>query len=84
MTKRRLFEVDYDREDGVVIHLRPQAMRLVPSETRRHWRNANKEMLLMFRSLLDKAIDRFDAGDDDTDRKQKGPRRVNVTEGGQQ
>ncbi|MBI2172179.1 MAG: hypothetical protein HYU30_09240 [Chloroflexi bacterium] len=82
-TKRsRLLEVDYDREDGVVIHVRPRALRLFPRESARHWRSANKEMLLAFRSLLDSVIERVDPEGDGQDAKAQdgASKRVVVTE----
>ncbi|MBI4338608.1 MAG: hypothetical protein HY680_01500 [Chloroflexi bacterium] len=79
--RTRLLEVDYDRGEGVTIHVRPRAARLLPRASLRHWRNANKEMLLAFRSMLDSAIERMDPGDDASGEGQsRGARHVPVTE----
>ncbi|MBI4310833.1 MAG: hypothetical protein HY681_03535 [Chloroflexi bacterium] len=78
MKSDRLLEVDYNREDGMVIHVRPGAMRVLPKESVQHWRSANKEMLLAFRSILDSVIERV--GPEEA--KEQGPssKRVVVTE----
>ncbi|MEK7778167.1 MAG: hypothetical protein AAB303_06035 [Chloroflexota bacterium] len=57
MSARRLLEVEYSRDEGMVVHVRPRMMRLVPHEARIHWRNAGREYLLAMRSLLDAAIE---------------------------
>lgn len=61
MSARRLLEVEYSRDEGMVIHVRPSMIRLVPPEARRHWRNAGREYLLSMRSLLDAMIERIPA-----------------------
>ena len=58
MSTHRLVEVDYSRDEGVVIHVRPRAMRLVPKESMQHLRSANHECLLAMRTLLDAVIEK--------------------------
>jgi hypothetical protein len=55
--ERRLADLQADASSGGVFALMDQ---LVPPETRRHMRAAQKEQLLAFRSLLDRWIARVD------------------------
>ena len=75
MSTRRLVEVDYSRDEGVVIHVRPRAMRLVPREGMQHLRNANRECLLAMRTLLDAVIERTAPSEE---KEKQGPRRRRI------
>lgn len=77
MTVRRLLEVEYSREEGVVVHLRPGLRQAFPQESLRHWRSANREFLLALRSLLDGAIERWGPADSEEEEK-RGRRRHRV------
>ena len=81
MTSRRLLEVEYRRGEEVVIHFRPHILRAVPHESLRHWRNANRELLLALRSLLDGAIERVTPPEpEEQERRGRRRQRVEVTE----
>lgn len=79
MTTRRVLEVEYRRGEEVVVRFRPRLLSIVPSSSVRHWRNANREFLLAFRSLLDEVIDRM-APPESEEQGRRGRRRVEVTE----
>ena len=53
---QRLFRVEYESGE-LVVRISPKKLRLLPQPTREHLREANKEMLLAFRSCLDAALD---------------------------
>lgn len=62
---------DYERrEDGTMaFYFRPR--RLLPDETREHFKAAQKEILLAFRSLVDIAIRREERAEARTERAHK-------------
>ncbi len=78
---QRLFDVSYNREEGFVMKLNPSGFSLVPEPTRGHLRNANKEMLLAIRSVLDQMIVKMDEAMERSAQRQ--PRKVEVKIGGQ-
>lgn len=81
MTTRRLLEVEYRQGEEVVVHFRPWLLTGVPRESLHHWRNANRELLLAFRSVLDGAIERLTPPESKAQAKRGGRRRrVEVTE----
>lgn len=73
---RRVIEVNYDRDEGLTIQVRPQGLHLVPGPARGHLIEARKEVLLAFRDLLDRAISRAEEKAEAAHR----PRKVEVKE----
>ena len=81
MTTRRLLEVEYREGEEVVVRFRPHLLPGVPRDALRHWRKANRELLLAVRGLLDGAIERMEAVDSEERGRRGGRRkRVEVTE----
>jgi len=54
----RIFEIEYQPGEEVVLRFKVPALSIMPEATRSHFRVARKEVLLALRSLLDKAIER--------------------------
>jgi len=54
----RIFEIEYQPGEEVVLHFKVPGLSIMPEATRSHFRMAHKEMLLALRSLLDRAIER--------------------------
>ena len=54
----KVFEIEYQPGEEVVLHFKAPILSFMPEATRGHFRTAHKEMLLALRSLLDKAIER--------------------------
>ena len=52
----RLFQVDYSDEEGFTVRFHPMKFRLLPKEAREHFRTANREALLAFRSMIDSYV----------------------------
>lgn len=82
MSTSRMVDVEYSRGEGLVIHFRPGMMRLVPRESVRHWRNANREYLLAMRSLLDAVIERTATSEPEEKQRRGRRRRIEVKEEG--
>ena len=53
----RIFEVEHEPGEGVVIRIRPAKFPAFPESARSHLRAAHKEDLLALRSLIDAAIE---------------------------
>ncbi|MBI4199852.1 MAG: hypothetical protein HY535_05220 [Chloroflexi bacterium] len=60
MSTRRWLEVEYHKGEGLVVRVRPALLSRMPPTAIDHWRAANKELLLAFRSFLDGAIERME------------------------
>ncbi len=59
-----------EEENEWVVNLRlPRPSRLLPRETARHLRAAQREMLLAFRSLIDVAVKRLETPEEDQPRR---------------
>lgn len=54
----RIFEIEYQPDQKVVLRFRMPGLFLIPEPSRGHFRTASKEALLALRSLLDWAIER--------------------------
>lgn len=81
MTTHRLLEVEYRQGEEVVVHFRPWLLTGVPRASLHHWRNANRELLLAFRSVLDGAIEKMTPPEAERRGRRSGQRqRVEVTE----
>lgn len=52
-----LLEFERLPEEGYVIRIRPPRLLRIPDPTREHLANAQKELLLAFRGLIDAAIE---------------------------
>lgn len=53
---QKLFEYEYRPGEELVLRFRSPSGRLLPPEVRNHWLEAQKELLLALRSLVDAAI----------------------------
>jgi hypothetical protein len=73
----RFIEVDYSRQEGFIVRVRPNRFKLLPESTREHLVSANKEFLLAIRSLVDETISRIEAREKAGP---KQPRRVPIKE----
>lgn len=69
--------LDYERmDDGTyAFYFRPPKVDLLPQESREHLREAQRELLLAFRSLVDAAIQRGEEQEEQS----RGARRIEVT-----
>ena len=54
----RIFEIEYQPGEEVILHFKAPGLSIMPEATRGHLKLAHKEMLLALRSLLDGAIER--------------------------
>ena len=72
----RVVDFDYSKDEGFVIRIRPDRLRVAPKETRQHLFRASKEFLLALRSLVDSAIERIEA--EEQREETRRPRRVAV------
>lgn len=70
----KLLEVSRSPEGELVIRI--AAPKRVPSQVRRHLRQATKEGILALRSLLDEALSRVEEAEKKTEK--KGPRKIDV------
>lgn len=70
----RPIEVNYTPDDGLTVTLRPEAVSLIPEPASKHFKAANKELLLALRSFVDKAIEMMEP-EEETGRR---PQRVRV------
>ncbi len=70
----RPIEVNYTPDDGLTVTLRPEAVSLIPEPASKHFKAANRELLLALRSFLDKAIEVMDPDEEGGRR----PHRVRV------
>lgn len=59
----QFFEFERSPEDDYVFKFRPSMLNLFPPPTRQHMRAARKEVLLAFRSIIDRAIERVEEED---------------------
>ena len=80
MTTDRLLEVEYRRGEEVVVRFRPNVLKGVPRSGTRSCRNATRELLLAFRSVLDGAIDKLTSPEAEGQGERGSRRRVEVTE----
>ena len=55
-----VFEVEYHPGEGVVLRFKSPRFRGLPDSTKQHLLVARKEMLLVPRSMLDRAIERME------------------------
>ncbi len=65
---QKIFEVEYDPEEGVTMRFKAPDLLLASKVTKARYRTARKEMLLALRSLLDKAIE----GTEKTEKRKTG------------
>ena len=68
-------EVHYDSKEGLTLRLRPLGLRLIPEPSRQHIRSASKELLLVLRSFVDRAIEMVEESGDGKARRR---RRVDI------
>jgi len=56
----RFFDVEIRPGEEIVLHFRPGKLPWLPPEAKNHVHEAQKEMLLALRSLIDRAIERVE------------------------
>ena len=69
--------LDFERmDDGTyALYFRPPKVDVLPQESREHFREAQRELLLAFRGLVDAAIQRGE----EQEKQSRGARRIEVT-----
>lgn len=69
--------LDYERmDDGTyAFYFRPPKVDVLPQDSREHFREAQRELLLAFRSLVEAAIHRGE----EQEKRSRGARRIEVT-----
>ena len=82
----RVFEVSYTQAEGLTVRVRPPTIRLLPESTMGHLRQANRELLLAVRSVLDEAIGVVERRQAQAEQAAAGrrPRRVHVRAEGEE
>jgi hypothetical protein len=61
-------EWEHTPEDGLVLRIKPALGELFTGETRKHALAARKEMLLVFRGLIDIAVNKMEEKEKKTDK----------------